>query len=47
MTGIRTEEKAVAFPVPDEAFMVHELIPKALEGIQGTVRYPPEFDDTV
>ena len=36
----------VAFPVPDEAFMVHELVPQALEGIKGMVKYPPEFDDT-
>jgi putative acetyltransferase len=35
----------VAFPVPDKAFMVHELAPQALKGIEGTVKYPPEFDD--
>lgn len=34
------------FPVPDEAFMVLELAPKALAGIKGTVKYPPEFDET-
>jgi putative acetyltransferase len=33
------------FPVPDEAFMVLELAPKALTGIKGTVTYPPEFDE--
>jgi putative acetyltransferase len=33
------------FPVPDEAFMVLELTPKALTGIEGTVSYPPEFDE--
>jgi putative acetyltransferase len=32
------------FPVPDEAFMVCELAPDAMEGIQGKVKYPPEFD---
>jgi putative acetyltransferase len=32
------------FPVPDEAFMVLELTPGALEGVDGTVRYPAEFD---
>lgn len=36
----------VDFPVPDEAFMVSELIPKALDGVKGTVKYPPEFYDT-
>ncbi|MBD2040953.1 GNAT family N-acetyltransferase [Microcoleus sp. FACHB-672] len=33
------------FPVPDEAFMVLELAPAALEGITGMVKYPPAFDD--
>jgi len=32
------------FPVPDEAFMVLELAPKALAGIKGMVTYPPEFE---
>ncbi|OFW55954.1 MAG: GNAT family N-acetyltransferase [Candidatus Solincola sediminis] len=31
------------FPVPDEAFMVLELTVDALDGISGTVVYPPEF----
>lgn len=30
--------------VPEEAFMVAELIPGALEGVSGIVRYGPEFD---
>jgi len=34
------------FPVPDEAFMVLELAPKALAGIKGTATYPPEFEGT-
>jgi putative acetyltransferase len=34
------------FPVPDDAFMVFELIPGALEGIKGMVKYPSEFDET-
>jgi putative acetyltransferase len=42
----RPQGLEVAFPVPDEAFMVHELVPQALEGIKGTVRYPSEFDET-
>jgi putative acetyltransferase len=33
------------FPVPDEAFMVCELEPDALEGIEGKVKFPPEFED--
>lgn len=37
--GIRWEEEA-----PDEAFMVLELVPGALEGRAGVVRYHPEFD---
>lgn len=32
------------FPVPDEAFMVLELVPNALAGLKGTVKYPPEFE---
>jgi putative acetyltransferase len=32
------------FPVPDEAFMVLELSEGAIEGIAGTVKYPPAFD---
>lgn len=32
------------FPVRDEVFMVLELTPDALRGIQGTVKYPPAFD---
>lgn len=32
------------FPVPAEAFMVLELIPGALQGIEGVVKYPPTFD---
>jgi putative acetyltransferase len=32
------------FPVPDEAFMVLELVSGALEGVAGIVKYPPPFD---
>lgn len=32
------------FDVPDEAFMVLELVPGTLDGISGTVKYPPAFD---
>jgi putative acetyltransferase len=30
--------------VPDEAFMLIELVPGALAGVRGTVRFPPEYD---
>ena len=33
------------FPVPDESWMVIELERGALSGVQGTVRFPPAFDD--
>ena len=33
------------FPVPDEAFLVLELVPGALDGVAGTVRYPPPFSE--
>ena len=32
------------FAVRDEAFMVLELVSGALDGISGTVKYPPPFD---
>ncbi|MCL1471903.1 GNAT family N-acetyltransferase [Argonema antarcticum] len=32
------------FPVPDEAFMVLELMPDALKDVSGIVRYPAYFD---
>lgn len=32
------------FPIPDEAFMALELVPGALAGVTGLVRYPPAFD---
>ena len=31
------------YEVPDEAFMVAELVPGALRGVNGVVRYRPEF----
>ena len=33
------------FEVPDEAFMAVELFPGSLEGIDGTITYPPEFNE--
>lgn len=32
------------FSVPDEVFMVLELVPDSLQGINGTVKYPEAFD---
>ena len=34
-----------AYDVPDEVFMVLALEPGALDGLSGTVRYYPAFDD--
>lgn len=34
------------FPCPDDVFMALPLQPGALDGISGTVRYPPAFDAT-
>ena len=43
----RAKGLEVPFKVPDEAFMVLELIPDALDGIKGTIIYPPEFNEVV
>jgi putative acetyltransferase len=32
-------------PVPDEAFMALALVPGELDGVRGTVRYPPPFEE--
>lgn len=37
---------AAPFPCPDEALMVLPLAPGALDGIHGTVRYPPAFESS-
>jgi putative acetyltransferase len=41
----RQKNLDISFPVPDEAFMVCELVPDALNGIEGKVKFPPEFED--
>jgi putative acetyltransferase len=43
-TPARVRGIEAPFPVPDEAFMVIALVEGSLEGIHGTVRYPPAFD---
>ena len=35
------------FEVPDEAWMVAELVPGALDGVGGEVRFQPEFADAM
>jgi putative acetyltransferase len=40
----RTRGIEAPFPVPDEAFMAIALAEGSLEGVHGTVRYPPAFD---
>ena len=42
-TPARAKGLKAPFPGPDEAFMALELSPGALEGVSGTVRYPPPF----
>ena len=34
-----------AIPVPDDVFMAYLLCPDGLDGIQGTVVFPPAFDE--
>ena len=43
-TSARANGLEAPFPVPDEAFMVLELVPGALNGIRGMITYPPAFD---
>jgi putative acetyltransferase len=43
-TPAREKGLEAPFPVPDEAFMVIELTPGALNGISGIVIYPPAFE---
>ncbi len=44
---VRAGERGLKAPfdVPEEAFMAAGLVPGALEGVAGTVRYPPAFDE--
>jgi len=48
--GFRSARKygiVAPFIVADDVFMVLGLVPGALDGIQGTVRYPKAFDATL
>ncbi len=44
---VKASDKGILSPfsVPDEVYMVLELMPNALDNITGTVRYPPCFAD--
>lgn len=39
-TGAKGKGLKAPFPVPDEAFLVYELVPGSLDGINGTIEYP-------
>ena len=41
----RAQGLEVPFPVPDEAFLALELVPGALDGVAGMVKYPPPFEE--
>ena len=41
----RAKGLELPFPAPDEAFMALELVPGALHGISGIVKYPPAFSE--
>lgn len=43
-TSARAKGLDAPFPVPDEAFMVQELVPGALDGVKGVIRLPKEFE---
>jgi putative acetyltransferase len=42
-SSARAKGLEAPFEVPDEAFLVVELAPGALDGIAGVVKYPPPF----
>ena len=43
----RAQGLKVPFPVPYEAFLALELVPGALDGLAGMVKYPPPFDEAL
>lgn len=44
-SSARAQGLEAPFAVPDEAFMALELVPGALDGIEGMVIYPPAFNE--
>lgn len=44
-SSAREEGLESQLPVPDEVFMVLELVPGSLNGIEGIVKFPSEFDE--
>jgi putative acetyltransferase len=44
-SSARAKGLEAPFRVSDEAFMVLELVPGALDGVSGMVKYPPAFDE--
>ena len=43
-SSARAKGLEAPFPVPNEVFMVQELVPGALDGLRGMVRLPKEFE---
>jgi len=43
-SSARAKGLEASFEVPDEAFMVLELAPGALDGVAGTIKYPPPYN---
>ena len=43
-SSARAKGLEATFEVPDEAFLVLELAPGALDGIAGVIKYPPPFN---
>jgi putative acetyltransferase len=41
----RAQGLEAPFPVPDEAFLALELVPGALDGVAGMVKFPPPFSE--
>jgi putative acetyltransferase len=44
-SSARAKGLEAPFPVPDEAFLVLELVRGALDGVSGVVKYPAAFDE--
>ena len=46
-SSARAKGLEAPFEVPDEAFLVLELAPGALDGVAGVIRYPPPFNEGI